>query len=318
MVVHINHSAGEISPHMRTSCPERPCERLPVFVLRWGRASRADGRGDALTSSTRCHRDACLVYFWWTSSRRRNGSNDFDQLVRSMIAVEVVGVILIVLGVWLLAARAAGSDSDVQLPGVTIKAPASVLVLVLGVLVFLFPYSPWWPENAASPSGPTPTLAPSTPTLAPPTPTLAPSYLPSSTTTPSPTASLPIQTATPTPATPVVDIVLDIRQTYLVDIDTGTLQTSGADLWFEAVTATERYFTPRGGAQLADMGSIAPGLPGCATASVSGDRISVDDVPVGDFLCLQTAAGRIAEIQLVDPIGPSPGTMRLHVRTFAP
>jgi hypothetical protein len=248
-------------------------------------------------------------------------SNQFNVLVRSMIAVEVVGVVLIVLGVWLLAGRAAGSDSDVQLPGVTIKAPASVLVLVLGVLVFLFPYSPWWPEKAASQSGSTPTLAPSTPTL-------AQSFLPTFTTTPIPAESLTTPTATPTatptppptptPAGPVVDVVLDIPQTYLVDIDTGRLTTSGADLWFEAVTATERYFTPQGGAMLAHMGSSEPGLPGCAGASLAGNRIPVADVPVGDFLCLRTPSGRIAELQLVDPIGPSPGTMRLHIQTFAP
>ena len=215
-----------------------------------------------------------------------------------MLAVEVVGIVLIVLGVVLLAGRVVGSESDVQIPGVTIKAPASVLVLVLGVLVFLFPYSPWWPETASPQSSATTGQASSS--------------LPVSTPTPTPTP-------TTTPAvTPIVDAIVDVPQTYLVDVDTGTITVPGGDLWFEAVTPTERYLTPQGGAMLAHMGSDAPGLPGCVTAAVFGNRIPLDVVPVGDFLCLRTASGRIAEIQLVDPIGPSPGTMRLHIRTFAP
>jgi len=98
-----------------------------------------------------------------------------------MLAVQIVGLILTILGIILILARALAGESNVIIPGVTIKAPTSVLVLVLGVLVFLFPVSPWWPvagnpsaSPAASPSlTPTPTPSPTpTPTPSPtPTPT---------------------------------------------------------------------------------------------------------------------------------------------------
>jgi hypothetical protein len=60
----------------------------------------------------------------------------------AMLLVQILGLGLIGLGVVLLVKKLVGAESDLQIPGVTFKAPASVLTLVLGVLVFLFPYSP--------------------------------------------------------------------------------------------------------------------------------------------------------------------------------
>jgi hypothetical protein len=71
-----------------------------------------------------------------------------------MLAVQIVGVVLMVLGIFLLI-RAVGAESDVTVPGVTIKAPSSVLVLIIGVIVFLFPFTPWWPEDGLGQTGET-------------------------------------------------------------------------------------------------------------------------------------------------------------------
>jgi hypothetical protein len=70
-----------------------------------------------------------------------------------MLVVQILGLGLVALGVLLLVKKLVGLESDLQIPGVTIKAPASVLILVLGVLVFLFPYSPWWPGNPGGTAG---------------------------------------------------------------------------------------------------------------------------------------------------------------------
>jgi len=97
-----------------------------------------------------------------------------------MLAVQIVGGFLMALGTLLLLRRVVVTESDLQIPGVTLKAPASVLVLILGVLVFLFPWSPWWPETASAPS-PTPSssIAAQSPTVsAVLTPTLTPSPTP--------------------------------------------------------------------------------------------------------------------------------------------
>ena len=110
---------------------------------------------------------------------------------------------------------------------------------------------------------------------------------------------------------------VDIPQTWLFDVDTGNLSAGpGADMWFEAVTETERYFTPFRGAGMVKVGSTAPEYEGCATASYSTARIPVQKVPVGSYLCLQTVGGRFSELRLLATIGPSPGTMSLHVRTW--
>ena len=62
-----------------------------------------------------------------------------------MVLAQILGFVLIVVGVALLVVPRLSTASSVAIPGVTINAPASVLVLIVGVAVFLFPYSPWWP-----------------------------------------------------------------------------------------------------------------------------------------------------------------------------
>jgi hypothetical protein len=127
----------------------------------------------------------------------------------TMVAVQIVGGLLMALGALLLVRRVVGTESDLQIPGVTLKAPASVLILIVGVLVFLFPWSPWWPENISG-GGPTP----------------SPSVETSLATSPSPPAS--VASPTPTPATPVSAFIgawknVDPNTRSLVEIDiTGT------------------------------------------------------------------------------------------------
>lgn len=73
------------------------------------------------------------------------------------LSVQILGGVLVALGIYLILAKALGSQGTVQLPGVAINVPGSVLVLLLGVGIFLFPLSPWWPEEAVGSSGTTPT-----------------------------------------------------------------------------------------------------------------------------------------------------------------
>jgi hypothetical protein len=80
-----------------------------------------------------------------------------------MLGVQILGLVLTVLGVYLILANVLGTEGKVQLPGLVLNVPSSMLVLVLGVAVFLYPLSPWWPgQPEASPTpGPTTTVAPS-------------------------------------------------------------------------------------------------------------------------------------------------------------
>lgn len=131
------------------------------------------------------------------------------------------------------------------------------------------------------------------------------------------TAGLPVWDPPPTP-TPAATITntpapstyktgpLEIPQTYRADLDEGVLSsTSALDLWFEAVTASEKYLTPRNGASFAVWGTTAPGMYDCIGASLSTNRIPIGSAPVGTYVCYQTNQGR-------------PGVFRVNELTAGP
>jgi eukaryotic-like serine/threonine-protein kinase len=127
----------------------------------------------------------------------------------------------------------------------------------------------------------------------------------------------------PSPGTLVVRYVvwvaglLPVPQTWSVDFDTGALGSGpGADLWFEAVTAAERYLTPRNGGQLAAAGMVPPGRSGCETAALSPNKVHVDSLAAGSYFCLRTNEGRYTQFQVVTLPGPSPGTLTLRYVTY--
>jgi hypothetical protein len=151
-----------------------------------------------------------------------------------------------------------------------------------------------------------------TPTLIPPTLTPVP-----------PTEAqpdTPTPTSTPEPG-PYSSGSLDIPQTYVVDLDRGVVLDSnhlaGGDIWFEAATATARYFSPYGGGSLsAPMGTLAPGLSGCQSANYSTNRIAIGDLPVGTYVCVHTDEGRYSQVRIESLVGPSPGTLSISFTTW--
>ena len=68
----------------------------------------------------------------------------------------VLGIVLIVVALFMLVVRGVLHESNLQTPLVTLKAPTSVVILVLGVALFLFPQ--WWP--VVSTARPTPGESP--------------------------------------------------------------------------------------------------------------------------------------------------------------
>ncbi|NOX74075.1 MAG: SH3 domain-containing protein [Alphaproteobacteria bacterium] len=124
--------------------------------------------------------------------------------------------------------------------------------------------------------------------------------------------------AAPTPA-PVAPVtystgLLNLQQTYSADLDTGNIGGSGADIWYEAVTAVEKYITPQSGAKLSLGDGSNRGLAGCSTASYSGGRLSIWVLPVGTYVCVKTAQGRISQFRLNGYTGT---TMKLGYTTWA-
>ncbi len=89
-----------------------------------------------------------------------------------------------------------------------------------------------------------------------------------------------------------------------------------ADIWFEAVTATERYVAAWSGAVIANAGSRSVGRDDCAAMALSPTRIPIDDLPVGTYVCVRTNEGRYSQFRVDAPVGPSAGRLRISYTTW--
>jgi uncharacterized protein YraI len=124
-------------------------------------------------------------------------------------------------------------------------------------------------------------------------------------------------TITVNPAAPVTHATgaLSIPQTYMADLDEGTIGSGGADIWFEAQTATQRYVTPVNGAKIVKVsGGIS--RDSCASAAVSSAKINVNNLPVGMYVCVHTNTGRVSGFRVNAAIGASPGTLKIGFTTW--
>jgi hypothetical protein len=132
---------------------------------------------------------------------------------------------------------------------------------------------------------------------------------------------------TPTPASPTSATVykqgtLTIPQTYIADLDAGEVVNDPyglADVWFEAISPTERYLTSMG-AMLAVYGTNAPGLAGCKAGALTNARIPMSALAPDLYLCARTDENRIVELRVVQlPGAYEPGfipTLTLAFTTF--
>jgi len=143
-----------------------------------------------------------------------------------------------------------------------------------------------------------------------------------------PTAGLPVWDPPPTP-TPAATITntpapttyktgpLEIPQTYRADLDEGVLSsTSALDLWFEAVSSSEKYLTPRNGATFAVWGTSAPGMYDCIGASLSDARIPIASAPVGTYVCYRTNQGRPGVFRVNELSGSPSQTLKIGFTTW--
>lgn len=123
--------------------------------------------------------------------------------------------------------------------------------------------------------------------------------------------------------TPVIDAPrtlitgpFSLKQTWSVDLDRGTSD-GQTDIFFEAVTATERYLTPRNGAALAIAGSRSVGLDGCRDLGYTRQRTPLNRFTAGTYVCVITSEGRYSQFRVNTAPGASPGTMEIGYTTWA-
>ncbi|MDP2063051.1 MAG: SH3 domain-containing protein [Phaeovulum sp.] len=125
----------------------------------------------------------------------------------------------------------------------------------------------------------------------------------------------------PLPLPPVLPLLpvthstgaIDLHQTFSANLDNGSIGSAGADIWYQAVTAAEKYITPRNGAQLALGDGSNRGYAGCRVASFSGAQISLNSIPVGTYVCVKTSEGRTSQFRLNGYVGT---TMKLGYTTW--
>ncbi len=112
--------------------------------------------------------------------------------------------------------------------------------------------------------------------------------------------------------------LLVVPQTYTVDFDTGTVGTGPGkpDIWFEAETSTLLYITPRNGARMS-IHSTSQGLAGCKAARSLSGRVSLNDIGVGTYICVQTDEGRTAQFRINAISGGSPKDLDIGYATWA-
>lgn len=110
---------------------------------------------------------------------------------------------------------------------------------------------------------------------------------------------------------------MEVPQTYMADLDDGDVGgREGADFWFRARTATERYLEPVNGARLAVFGRSAPHRDECAEMRLSESPIPIGRVGEGSYVCALTDEGRYSVFRINQPIGRSPGTIHMGYTTW--
>lgn len=117
----------------------------------------------------------------------------------------------------------------------------------------------------------------------------------------------------PTPVTHSTGPI-DLQQTFTANLDNGTIGGGGADIWYQAVTAVEKYITPRNGALLALGDGSNRGFDGCSVAAFSSDSLPLAAMPPGTYVCAKTNQGRISQFRVNGFVGT---TMKLGYTTWA-
>ncbi len=108
---------------------------------------------------------------------------------------------------------------------------------------------------------------------------------------------------------------VDLQQTYFLDLDTGNVTSTGADIFFHAVSAVEKYFESRNGAEFKKMSGV-PSLSDCQAASLSTVQIPLADLSAGDLFCYETNQGNIGRLEIEEITGGSPQFLKIDLRTW--
>lgn len=89
-----------------------------------------------------------------------------------------------------------------------------------------------------------------------------------------------------------------LRQTQRLDLDTGLVSRSGADLQYIRASNNRLYLRTLNGAALAIGQRNDRGFIGCNAANYNSQQVSTSQMPVGSFICVKTNQGRVAQFRV--------------------
>jgi hypothetical protein len=122
----------------------------------------------------------------------------------------------------------------------------------------------------------------------------------------------------PLPSAPVYSTgLLEIPQTFQFDLDNGQVGGGGnADFWFQAQTSTQLFINPRNGAQIGVGNKTNRGYVGCANEVYSPNRVALNTLAPGNYICAVTSDGRVAQFRINAILGGTPKTLRIGYTTW--
>jgi hypothetical protein len=97
-------------------------------------------------------------------------------------------------------------------------------------------------------------------------------------------------------------------ETYVFDLDGGTIGGDSTDFWFQA----DLYLAPRGKALLAVGDRSKRDADGCAAADYSAGRFPLAELPPGSFVCVRTGEGYFGSIAIEGLSERSPRKLALN------
>lgn len=105
---------------------------------------------------------------------------------------------------------------------------------------------------------------------------------------------------TPAPTAPIVHVsrMVTLPQTFRLNLDTAAVGAPGADIWYRAVSSTQKYIQPVNGAKLSFAGGARRGWAGCKAATFTNAPIALTHMHTGDYACFKTNDGRVGEFAL--------------------
>ena len=107
---------------------------------------------------------------------------------------------------------------------------------------------------------------------------------------------------------------INLQQTWDMNLDNGATGDAGGDVWYRAVTATQKFLQPIKGAKLALGDGSNRGFAGCKVASFSTTPIPLAAVPPGTYVCALTNQGRVSQFRVN---GFNGATMKIGYTTWS-